>query len=102
MLPEKTLLYIRISDVQRVKNEFINPKHFKDAKTAQKAWTALLNQTLEAIKQPGNSFGVSGLTLLQLTSDISTVQVGVFSSQGSPSRSEYAGFVELTVSIHGL
>ena len=86
LLPEDTILYIRINDVQRAKNEFIRSEHVTDAAVAQKAINDLIDKQLKAIKRDGNPFGVSGLTLLQFVNDLKAVHFALWelTPQGEP------------------
>ncbi|GAB4135926.1 MAG: hypothetical protein Tsb009_02700 [Planctomycetaceae bacterium] len=78
LFPDDTVAYFLLRDVQKAKREFIQPRYVKDAVAAKKAWTAIINETFKAIRQPGNSYNVSGLTILRFLSEIQSLHVGLF------------------------
>lgn len=82
MLPADTFVYLRINDVQRAKDEFINPRHVRDAKSAQTAWLSLFNELLKAARKTDN---VPGLAILRLVMAVRNVHVGAFPS-GNPKQ----------------
>jgi hypothetical protein len=96
LFPADTIAFFRINDVQRAKKEFIQSRYVKDALAAKKAWNAIIEETFKAIRQPGNSYGVSGFSLLQMISEIKSLAVGILPPSGESSDPEGLAIVKLS------
>jgi len=78
LLPKDALGYIRVSDLARVRKEFIQPTHVKDADRIRRQVNRLLQQAVVSFGQQGSSLGVKGETLLQLFFELDGVHLGAW------------------------
>jgi hypothetical protein len=100
LLPKNALGYIRITDLARVRNEFIRPTHVKDAERIRRQVNRLLQQAVLSFGRQGSSLGVKGETLLQLFFELDGVQLGAWYAEPAKANSnllhvdEAASFVK--------
>ncbi len=81
LLPHDALGYIRITDMARVRNEFIRPTHVKDAARIRWQVKHLIEQAFLSFGRKGSSLGVKGETLLQLLFELEAVHVGTWNAE---------------------
>lgn len=96
LLPQDAAGYVRITDVQKVKNELVQPQHVKDAARVQQQITQLINRGIQQLAKPGNELGVSGWTLLQFVSSVKTLHVGLAGANADGAPQDFLVVLELS------
>lgn len=87
LLPEDAVGYVRISNVKRIINGFVDPKHLIDADAIRMRAYGVLMEKLQTLIGPGNALGISGRTLFSFIGDLKSIHIGIVPAddgQGPP------------------